>query len=58
MQKLYYTENVYDEACQYAMQLAEEEGYTLIHPFNDEVVATGQGTIGMEIIKELPTVDI
>ena len=50
--------NVYDEACQYAMQLAEEEGYTLIHPFNDEVVATGQGTIGMEIIKELPTVDI
>ena len=40
------------------MQLAEEEGYTLIHPCNDEVVATGQGTIGMEIIKELPTVDI
>lgn len=50
--------NVYDEACQYAMDLAKEKGYTFIHPFNDEVVATGQGTIAMEIIKELPTVDI
>jgi threonine dehydratase len=50
--------NVYDESCQYAMKLAQEKGYTFIHPFNDEVVATGQGTIAMEIIKELPTVDI
>ncbi len=50
--------NVYDEACQYAMQLAEEQGYTFIHPFNDEVIATGQGTIAMEIFKDLPTVDI
>lgn len=50
--------DVYDEACQYAMQLAEEQGYTFIHPFNDEVVATGQGTIAMEIFQELPTVDI
>lgn len=50
--------NVYDEACQYAMDLANEKGYTFIHPFNDEVVATGQGSIAMEIIKELPTVDI
>jgi len=50
--------NVYDEACQYALQLAEEQGYTFIHPFNDEGVATGQGTIAMEIFKELPTVDI
>ncbi|MGB4657955.1 MAG: threonine ammonia-lyase [Mobilitalea sp.] len=50
--------NVYDEACQYAYQLAEEKGYTFIHPFDDEVVATGQGTIAMEIFKELPTVDI
>ena len=39
------------------MELAEEKGYTFIHPFNDETVATGQGTIAMEIIKELPTVD-
>ena len=49
--------NVYDEACEYAKALAEEKGYTFIHPFNDLGVATGQGTIGMEIIKELPLVD-
>ena len=49
--------DVYDEACEYAMKLAEEKGYTFIHPFNDLTVATGQGTIAMEIIKELPTVD-
>ena len=50
--------NVYDEACEYALKLAQEKGYTFIHPFNDEVVATGQGSIAMEIMKELPTVDI
>ncbi len=50
--------NVYDDAYQYAKQLAEDEGYTLIHPFDDEVVATGQGTIAMEIFKDLPIVDI
>ncbi|HHV13882.1 MAG TPA: threonine ammonia-lyase [Clostridiales bacterium] len=50
--------NVYDEACQYALQLAEQQGYTFIHPFNDEIIATGQGTIAMEIFKDLPTVDI
>ena len=50
--------NVYDEACQYALDLAKEQGYTFIHPFDDESVATGQGTIAMEIFKELPTVDI
>lgn len=49
--------DVYDESCQYARKLANEKGYTFIHPFNDEGVATGQGTIAMEIIKELPTVD-
>ena len=49
--------DVYDDACAYALELAEEKGYTFIHPFNDETVATGQGTIAMEIIKELPTVD-
>ncbi len=49
--------DVYDDACAYALELAEKEGYTFIHPFDDEVVATGQGTIAMEIIKELPTVD-
>lgn len=50
--------DVYDEACMYAMDLAKKEGYTFIHPFDDLDVATGQGSIGMEIIKELPTVDI
>ena len=49
--------DVYDEACEYAMYLAETEGYTFIHPFNDPVVATGQGTIAMEIVQELPLVD-
>lgn len=49
--------DVYDEACEYAYQLAEEHGYTFIHPFDDLTVATGQGTIAMEIIQELPLVD-
>ena len=49
--------DVYDEACEYAFQLAEENGYTFIHPFDDPAVATGQGTIAMEIVKELPLVD-
>ena len=49
--------DVYDEACTYAYQLAEERGYTFVHPFDDLDVATGQGTIAMEIIKELPLVD-
>ena len=50
--------DVYDQACEYAYQLAEEHGYTFIHPFDDLTVATGQGTIAMEIFKELPLVDI
>lgn len=49
--------DVYDEACAKAYELAEEHGYTFIHPFDDLTVATGQGTIAMEIIKELPLVD-
>ena len=49
--------DVYDEACDYAYQLAEENGYTFIHPFDDLAVATGQGTIAMEIFKELPLVE-
>lgn len=50
--------DVYDEACDKAVELAQEHGYTFIHPFDDLEVATGQGSIAMEIIKELPTVDI
>ena len=49
--------DVFDEACAHAYKLAEEHGYTFVHPFDDLDVATGQGTIAMEIIKELPTVD-
>ena len=49
--------DVYDEACEYALKLAEENGYTFIHPFDDLGVATGQGTIAMEIVKELPLVE-
>ena len=50
--------DVYDEACEHAYKLAEENGYTFIHPFDDLDVATGQGTIAMEIVKDLPLVDI
>ena len=50
--------DVYDESAAYAQKLAEEEGLTFIHPFDDPAVATGQGTIAMEIIQELPLVEI
>ena len=49
--------DVYDEACAHAYELTEKNGYTFIHPFDDLVVATGQGTIAMEIFKELPLVE-
>lgn len=49
--------DAYDEACAKAYELAEKDGLTFIHPFDDLDVATGQGTIAMEIFKELPTVD-
>ncbi len=49
--------DVYDEACDKALKLAKSEGYTFIHPFDDPVVATGQGTIAMEIFQDLPVVD-
>lgn len=49
--------DVFDEACAHAYKLAEEHGYTFVHPFDDLDIATGQGTIAMEIVKELPTVD-
>ena len=48
---------MYDDACAYALKLAEEQGYTFVHPFDDLDVATGQGSIAMEIVQELPTVD-
>ncbi len=49
--------DVYDESYEYACKLAEENGYTFVHPFDDLTVATGQGTIAMEIFQELPLVD-
>ena len=49
--------DVYDDACDHALKLAEENGYTFVHPFDDLDVATGQGSIAMEIVQELPTVD-
>ncbi len=49
--------DIYDEACAKAYELAEEHGYTFIHPFDDPAVATGQGTIAMEIFQDLPLVE-
>ena len=49
--------DVYDEACAHALELADKEGYTFIHPFDDLDVATGQASIAMEIFKELPLVE-
>ena len=49
--------DVYDQACEKAYDLAAEHGYTFIHPFDDLRVATGQGTIAMEVIQDLPLVD-
>ena len=49
--------DVYDDACAYSMKIAEEQGCTFVHAFDDLEVATGQGSIAMEIVQELPTVD-
>lgn len=48
---------VYDDAYQKALQLKEEKGYTFIHPFDDECVIAGQGTIGLELLHQLPEVE-
>ena len=50
--------DVYDDSCKRAIELADERGLTFIHPFDDLAVATGQGTIAMEIVGELPLVDV
>ena len=49
---------VFDDAAELAGRLSQSEGYTYIHPFNDPVLATGQGTIAYEIFSDLPDVDI
>lgn len=48
---------VYDDAYQKALQLRDEHGYTFIHPFDDENVIAGQGTIGLELLEQLPDVE-
>ena len=50
-------EGVYDDAYNYALKLRDEQGYTFIHPFNDEDVIAGQGTIGLELMEQLPELD-
>ena len=50
-------EGVYDDAYNKALQLRDEKGYTFIHPFNDEDVIAGQGTIGLEIAEQIPDLD-
>ena len=50
-------EGVYDDAYRRALQLRDEKGYTFIHPFNDEDVIAGQGTIALEVIEQLPDLD-
>ena len=50
--------DLYDESCQTALAMAAAEGYSFIHPFDDLAIVTGQGTVMMEIYKELPLVDI
>lgn len=49
---------VYDDAYNRALQLKEERGMTFVHPFNNPLVIAGQGTIGVEILNELPEVDV
>lgn len=48
---------VYDDAYQKALQLRDEKGYTFVHPFDDELVIAGQGTIGLEILDDMPDVE-
>lgn len=50
-------EGVYDDAYQKALSLRDEKGYTFIHPFNDEDVIAGQGTIALELIEQIPDLD-
>ena len=50
-------EGVYDDAYERALKLRDEEGYTFIHPFDDELVIEGQGTIGLELMEQLPDMD-
>ena len=50
-------DGVYDDAAREAERLTKEKGYTFAHPFNDEYVIAGQGTIALEILEQLPDVE-
>lgn len=50
-------EGVYDDAYQKTLKLRDEKGYTFVHPFDDEDVIAGQGTIGLELLEQLPDLD-
>ena len=50
-------EGCYDDASQKALELKESEGYTFIHPFDDEDVIAGQGTIALEILSDIDNID-
>ena len=50
-------EGVYDDAYKKALELRDEKGYTFIHPFNDEAVIAGQGTIALEVAEQIPDLD-
>lgn len=48
---------IYDEAYEYAKELEKNEGYTFVHPYQDEKIIAGQGTVGLEIIEKVPDLD-
>lgn len=50
--------DTYDEACEYALKLNDEKGYEFIHPFNDLDVSYGQGSVAIEILQDMPDVDV
>lgn len=50
--------NIYDESCDHARRLARKKGYSFIHPFDDWEIMAGQGTVGLEVLNELPSTDI
>ncbi|MDE5635843.1 MAG: pyridoxal-phosphate dependent enzyme, partial [Muribaculaceae bacterium] len=50
-------DGVYDDAYNKAIELRDKEGYTFVHPFDDPLVIAGQGTIGLEILEEMPDVE-
>lgn len=48
---------IYDESYQYARELEKEKGYTFVHPYEDPLIIAGQGTLGLEILEQIPDVD-